>query len=648
VRTRLVLALAVVGTQLLAAQPAAAQSAVQPVRPTDDPAGTISAADLRVIAAAMDEGRTALKHNDPGSAIQLFEKVLKYRQNQYSAEAEELLGLAYQRGGKLAEARAAYEDYLRRYPSGEQRERVRQRLDGIITANGESVPLKALPADRFTKAGVTSWSLVGSASTFYIRDDSFSSVRDSSVAPNPNIDADDSAVHQDELLTTLDLMGTWNNDQTKGRIRFSGGEEHRFEDPTQRDEWGVSAFSVETQVKDWDLSMVAGRQTLSQDGILGRFDGMLLSWQALSKMKIDLVGGSPASSRYDLPFSNQRYFYGAAVGFGPFLGGLETSFYAIEQRDQWLVDREAIGTDLKYIDQDRFAFGNIDYDTHFQQLNAAIFSGSWTLPGKTTVYGGADFRRTPYLATWNALLNQPFATLYDALRAQAETSQQLQQLAVDQTPIYKSAMIGASHPLSDDLQIAADATLVNLTQPISPAYSALLATLPAGNEYYYSLQLIDTNFFKQGDMYIGALRYAQQPTLKQYVLDFNARYPLTNDLALGPRLRLGYETGVGSDLKQYTVLPSFLVSYNWSQDWSFEAEIGAQWTSSSQAGVRTSDIELLATIGLRYTFHVDSDAPSSAASDQRKLRTPAAAALCRYSTARPDGGSCPSSVPGSQ
>jgi hypothetical protein len=642
------LALALVGSGLLAAPPAPAQP-VDPARPKGGPTGTISDADLRIVAAAMDEGRTALKHNDPGSAIQLFTKVLKYRENQYSAEAQELLGLAYQKGGKLGEARAAYEGYLRRYPGGEGSERVKQRLDGILTANADpGIPLKALPADTFTKRGITSWSLVGSASTFYIRDDSFSKVRDSSVAPNPNADPDDSVVHQNEMLATLDLMGTWNNDQTKGRIRFSGGEEHRFDDPTQIDRWGVSALSVETLVKDWDLTVVAGRQTLNSDGMLGRFDGMLLSWQALATMKIDLIGGSPASSRYDLPIKNQRYFYGAGIGFGPFLGGLETSFYAIEQRDQWLVDREAIGTDIKYIDQNKFWFGNIDYDIHFQQLDAAIFSGSWTLSDTTAVYGGADYRRTPYLSTWNALLNQPFATLYDALRSETETSQQLQQLAVDQTPIYKSAMVGVSHPLSETLQIAADATLVNLSQPISQAYSSLLATLPAGNEYYYSLQLIGTNFFKQGDMYIGALHYVQQPMLKQYVLDFNLRYPLTNDLALGPRLRLGYETGVGTDLRQYTVLPSFLVNYDWSQDWSFEAEIGAQWTTSSQADVRTRDIEFLATIGLRYTFHVDSDTQSSSASGKRKVPTPAAAALCRYSSARPDSGGCTSPAPGSQ
>jgi Outer membrane lipoprotein len=620
------------------------------IRPKDRSAGTISDSDLRSAAAWMDEGRAALKHNNLGSAIQLFAKVLKYPENQYSAEAQELLGLAHQKGGQLSQARADYEDYLRRYPNGEQSERVRQRLAGIVTAVGDpSAPPQApnglpggmLPIGKFAQTRATNWTFVASVSSFYIRDDSFRTVKDASVAPNPNADPDDHAVHQNEMLSTLDLMGTWNNDQTKGRIRFSGGEEHRFDAPNQTDETGISALSIETRVKDWSLSMVAGRQTLNADGMLGRFDGMLFSWQPLPMLKVDLVGGSPASSRYDVPFKNERYFYGAGIGLGPFFGGLEATLYAIEQRDRWLVDRQAIGADLRYVDPDKFAFGTVDYDVHFQRLNAAIFSGSWTLFDNSTIYGGADYRRTPYLSTWNALINQPFSTLYDILKSQTETSQQLQQLAVDQTPIYKSAMLGFSHPLSDKLQVGADATIVNLTQPIAQTWlnSSLLATLPAGNEYYYSVQLIGANIFKDGDMYIGALRYAQLPTSKQYVLDLNTRYPLTSDWLLSPRLRLGYEVDNGTGLKQYTVLPSFLVDYQLTRDLNFEFEVGAEWTRSVQSRISTTDIELLVTIGLRYSFHADSSASANAADDKRKLVTPAAAAMCRYST-RPDGRNC--------
>lgn len=616
-------------------------------RPANRAPGRISEQDLRSVAAWMDEGRAALQKSNPRGAIQLFGRVLKFPENQYSAEAQELLGLAYQRSGQIAEARAQYEDYLRHYPIGEASERVRQRLAGIVTADSRpNAPLRAptgtLSPDRFTPGGPTTWTLVGSASAFYIRDDSFTSARDPSVAPNPAADPDSHRVHQNELLSSLDATATWNNDQTKGRIRFSGSEEHRF-DQTSGDLLGIAAFSVDTLVKDWDLRAVVGRQTLNTDGVLGRFDGALLSWQPLAMLRLDVVAGSPAIGRFDLPFKDQKYFYSAGIGLGPFFGGLSTTLYATEQRDRWLVDREAVGMDARYFDETKFAFGNLDYDVHFNRLNAAIFSGSWILPDKSTLYGGADYRRTPYLSSWNALLNQPFATLYDLLKFDAAAP--LRQLALDQTPIYKSAMIGFSHPLNDKLQVSADATVVNLTQPISPVgVDPALAALPRGNEYFYSTQLIANNIVRDGDMYIAALRYSQMTSSNLYVLDFNTRFPITRDLRVSPRLRLGYMLGRGTDLKEYTVLPSILVDYQWNKNLSLELEVGAQWTDTLQAGVRSRDTELLATIGARYDFYTDGG--TKPADERAKFGAPAAAALCRYS-AHPDGSNCsPSTIPG--
>jgi hypothetical protein len=60
---------------------------------------------------------------------------------------------------------------------------------------------------------------------------------------------------------------------------------------------GLSALSVDTLVKDWNLRTVAGRQTLNTDGVLGRFDGAVFSWKPLPMLRVDLVGGSPTLSR---------------------------------------------------------------------------------------------------------------------------------------------------------------------------------------------------------------------------------------------------------------------------------------------------------------------------------------------------------------
>jgi tetratricopeptide (TPR) repeat protein len=635
--------------------PGAAPSAA--IGPGTRPVGAISQSDLRAVAGWMDEGRAALRKNNPGGAIPIFTKILKYPENQNSAEAQELLGLAHQKSGHFREARAEYEDYLRRYPSGEQSERVRQRLAGIVTANDEvstvlrtpgTLPAGAPPAGRFAPSNETIWTLVGSASSFYIRDDSFRAVRDPTVAPDPNADPDAHRVHQNEMLSSLDLTATWNNDQTKGKIRFSGSEEHRF-DNGSTDLAGVAALSVDMLAKEWDLRTVAGRQTLNTDGVLGRFDGALFSWRPLSMLRVDLVSGSPVISRFDLPFKDNKYFYGAGLGLGPYLG-FETTLYAIEQQERSLVDREAIGADFRYFDANKFAFGNVDYDVHFQRLNAAIFSGSWILPDKSTIYGGADYRRTPFLSASN-ILNQFFATSFNTLNAQINDPaclNDLVQCVRDQTPIFKSAMVGYSHPLTDKLAVSADATIVNLSQAFSPtpgSSSAGLGPLPGGNEYFYSAQLIGNNIVKDGDMYIAALRYSQTGTSNIYVLDLNTRFPLTPDWRISPRLRLGYTAGTGIDLKQYTVLPSFLVDYYWTKDLSLEFEVGAQWTSGVQSGIRSKDTELLATIGLRYDFYTDTS--TKAADDKNKLLSPAAAALCRYNS-RPNDGSCAPSVPGSR
>ena len=45
-----------------------------------------------------------------------------------------------------------------------------------------------------------------------------------------------------------------------------------------------------------------------------------------------------------------------------------------------------------------------------------MFSGFWTLPDKSTISAGIDYRKSPYLTAWNALQGQPFLTLYDMLK----------------------------------------------------------------------------------------------------------------------------------------------------------------------------------------------------------------------------------------
>jgi len=71
---------------------------------------------------------------DYSHAIALYTKILAYPNHPYRQDAQEYLGLARERNGQLAQAKAEYEAYLKLYPKGEGADRVRQRLTGLITA----------------------------------------------------------------------------------------------------------------------------------------------------------------------------------------------------------------------------------------------------------------------------------------------------------------------------------------------------------------------------------------------------------------------------------------------------------------------------------------------------------------------------------
>ena len=301
-----------------------------PARPKERAAGALAPADLSAVGAAMDEARAALKKGNYAQAVELLSKVLARPENARSAEAQELLGVAHQKAGHIAEARAQYEDYLRRYPNGEGSEGVRQRLDGILTASGEPGERlrssKAQPGEPGgpPRSGGTTWMVSGSASQFYIRDDSFRTLRDPSLPPNPNEDKDAHLTHQNSLLSSFDLSAVWSNDQLKSKFRFSGTEEHKFDD--NREIASVAALFFETTVKQWDLMTRLGRQTRNTGGVVGRFDGGVVSWQANPNMRLNVVGGSPVERRADEPFKDDRYFYGASVDFGHLWGELGCNF----------------------------------------------------------------------------------------------------------------------------------------------------------------------------------------------------------------------------------------------------------------------------------------------------------------------------------
>ncbi|MBV9316190.1 MAG: SPOR domain-containing protein, partial [Gammaproteobacteria bacterium] len=84
------------------------------------------------------DARTAMAAHNYPEAVALLTKLQRQPEFPERARAQELLGLARERSGELAHAKAEYEEYLRRYPHGEASERVEFRLKMLRAAEAKA------------------------------------------------------------------------------------------------------------------------------------------------------------------------------------------------------------------------------------------------------------------------------------------------------------------------------------------------------------------------------------------------------------------------------------------------------------------------------------------------------------------------------
>ncbi len=100
----------------------------EPPLPPVEQMGIDPPLDPAQLKSLLDQARKAMRARDYPQAVQVLTKLQRQPEFPERAEVQELLGLARERSGEVAQAKAEYEEYLRRYPKGPAAERVRTRL----------------------------------------------------------------------------------------------------------------------------------------------------------------------------------------------------------------------------------------------------------------------------------------------------------------------------------------------------------------------------------------------------------------------------------------------------------------------------------------------------------------------------------------
>lgn len=599
------------------------------------PAAPLSTEQQLSAAKAEADAEAALKAGENDRAIQILTRALTLPENEHSARAQELLGLTRERKGQAAHAQAEYEEYLRRYPTGEAADRVRQRLAALLNPGSQTGPELRPATGRgglATASNAWRWGARGSFSQFYFRDQSTSKFLDATrVDPTAEVD---NSVNLNQLLTNADISLTGGSDRNQLLLRAAGSYTRDFRPPSLHTDpftgiqtsrrnhvKSISALYFDFSDSTLNISGRIGRQTRNGSGILGRFDGGLLGWQARPKVRLNVAAGFPVSSSRITHIQNDRFFYGVSADIGSKNDKLQTTFYWFDQRSHGLIDRRSVGNEMRYLNNRFNAYTILDYDVHFKKVNLGLVTLNYSLKDQSSVSFTADYRQSPLLTTTSAL-NGIFAqtlpggitkirTLAD-LRASLSDSQ-IYQLAKDNTQVTKSVTVSYSRPISTKLQGNFDFTMTNTggyygsTRVIPAANPPLNPMQPAiGREFYYGAQLVGSGMIFSNDIYILSGRYANNERSRTYTADINARIPVTNKFRLSPRARYGYRDDklTASTFRQFQ--PTLRINYYPIRQSEIEIEIGGNFSRQHQisAGINSVNTErgIVLSAGYRLDF----------------------------------------------
>ena len=594
VRTALVAPAVVPPTVAIAPKPVPAPAPTPaPVAPAILPGvtATVPASSYdREAQALMEKSRAALARGDNASAITLLDKLLRLPPNRYSQDAQEFIGLARERAGETLAARKEYELYLSLYPTGDGADRVRQRI-AVLEAKAAPAPAPVLKAVRPRVQAQSS--IVGSLSQYYYHGASKVETTNQNPATNTASQNTLSQTDQSALLTNLNFMYRYHSEDYDNRLVIRDTYTKNFLQ-NQEDVNRPTAVYYELKDRKLDYSARVGRQPGGTGGVLGRFDGLQAGYNFTPKWRLNAVGGVPV----DITYNSSLRFYGASVDIGPYAEHWGASLYTIQQKVDGVVDRNAVGSELRYFDPRFTLYGLFDYDTEFQTSNITLIQGNWTGGSGTSAHVLFDRRKTPALELVNALAGE-FDTSIES-QLQTKSYDQLKQQALNNTATTDLKGAGVTQALSTHWQAGLDvqsahtsATVGSVNQPAQP---------DAGNTYTYTGNIIGTGLFNPRDVTVVSVSHIDAKTYAGNL------YSLTNRVLWGAAWSLDttltwyaqHDTSTDTNLKRFA--PSLKPSYKWKDNMTFEMELGAEHTETTGPTTQDKSRRRYWSLGYRWDF----------------------------------------------
>ncbi len=571
----------------------------------------------------MKLGHKALIAGENEQALGIFNALLNLPPNKQSQAAQEWIGVARQRSREYEKAKAEYELYLKLYPEGEDAARVRQRLASLQEVINQRAQAKtARSAKKIDEKRV-----YGSVYSYYYGGYSQTETTDKVANSTTNRSSHDQSLSQ----TAFDVTGRYRKDEYDNKFVVRGTYSYNLLalDDDRRNISRLRALYYEHSSQDSYFVRV-GRQPGNTGGVLDfRFDGAWVRYVAVPQFfNVNLIAGQPRQFSLTSNFvpddprnfraDLKRYFYGVNVDIGPIGQAWNSNLYFINQMVNGVVDRRAVGTELRYAANGKNAFSLIDYDVSYNVLNVAMLNGTWVTEG-TTYTLLADHRKTPYLQTTNALFGTPGAQLTN-INTTNESLLREQAKAVTATS--DLFLVGVLHSVSKDWQLGGDfrynkisgtgqtnclvilpgtTTLFLNPNAQTDAACSLQAQPGSGSILTYTAQAIGTKFPFENTTFVANASYITSPAYRAQSLTINslARF--------GPQLQVDgfvllYHQKDSFDVDLYRATPTIRMNYRFFDDWTFEASGGYEKTLTNSPQQKDSTARQFFFFGLRRDF----------------------------------------------
>jgi tetratricopeptide (TPR) repeat protein len=535
----------------------------------------------------MADARRSMVAGEVSRSVQLYTKVLRAANHDRHAEAQELLGLAREKRGQTAHAKAEYQRYLALYPKEEGAARVQQRLAALLATGRQTSAAAgtATVAAGRTRAQPDEWRFNTFFSQYYRRDVN-------------QLNAEDEIVSQSAMYSDVNFDARRRGERFDFSSRLSAGYRSDFLDETRSsgNQLRVSyayADLVDTQT---GLRGRIGRQSKNTHGILGRFDGFELGYRISERIELNTVIGQPVNSSTD-GLDSERSFLGASVNYGPLFDDLELSMFVIQQEIGGIEDRQAVGTEFRYFGETQSLWGLVDFDTSYKELSSAYLQGSWRIGSRLTISASFNQRHNPYLSSGSAMIGQPVESFAEMLILWSED--EIRQLSLDRAPLASSYTSAVSYSLSPRLQLSVD---VNQTTIDATPESGGVAATPESTYNYFSSTLIASSLFKEGDVFMLGLRHSKSESTEVTSLSIDSRFPLGRRWRINPRLRVDQRSIIsdGSDELLYT--PGLRIQYRHNRRFRVDLEAGKQFASRDVIGGEIERESYFVNLGYQAFF----------------------------------------------